>query len=276
VAVSRRSGRHRSLLILLILTSITVVTLDERGTGSGVLRSIRSGARDAFAPVASAADSVVSPVGNFFSGMFHYGSLRSENARLRRQLDEARSQGLQAADAERELAQLRQIDQLGFAGGVPSVAARVVSSSPTNFQVTAEIDKGSAAGIARDMPVVTGAGLVGRIVDVSRNRAVILLLTDPASKVGIRLSTSGDLGLVTGAGARQGLPVSLVENATKVPPGEVLVTSGVRDSPFPPGVPVARVRSAHSVTNALEQDVVVDPVVDLTRLEYVRVLQWKP
>ena len=58
MAVYRRSRRNRFFLVLLALTSVTVLTLDYRGGGDGALESVRQTARDAFAPVQSAADTV--------------------------------------------------------------------------------------------------------------------------------------------------------------------------------------------------------------------------
>jgi len=275
MAVYRRT-RPRFILLLLVLTAITLLTLDGRGTGSGVIDTIRSGARDAFAPVGRAADSVLEPVGNFFTGMIHYGDLKAENARLREQNEELRGQALQAKNSEREQqALLDQLD-LDYVGDIPRVRARIVNAAASNFELTFEIDRGTNAGIAKGMPVVSGAGLVGRVVDASRSRATVMMLTDSTFSVGVRMSSSGDVGVATGRGVRAPMKVDLIETATKVDKGEVVVTSGLQQSVFPPGIPVGLVREARTPPGALQQEVEIDPVVDLRRLEYVTVLQWSP
>jgi rod shape-determining protein MreC len=276
VAVYRRSTRHRFLLILLVLTSITVITVDVRGGGSGVLESFRRTARDAFAPVQSATDRVTSPVGDFFGGMFRYGHLKSENARLRNQLADARGKASVAQSADRERQELLALQKLSFAGTIPTVAARVIATSPSNFQLTVEIDRGIPAGLKRGMPVVTGAGLVGKVVAVSQERATVLLLTDPSFNIGIRLSGSGDVGVARGNGNRQPLPVDLVDVGTKVTGHEVVETSGLQGSVFPAGIPVGLVRSAKVPPGALQQEISIDPVVDLSRLDFIKVLLWQP
>src|SRR5207253_6910177 len=136
---------------------------------------------------------------------------------------------------------------------LPAVAARVVATSPSNFQLTVEIDRGLPAGIQKGMPVVTGAGLVGRVVEVSQERATVLLLTDPSFNVGIRLSGSGAVGVARGNGTRQPLPVDLVDVGTKVAAGEVVTPSGLQGSVFPAGIPVGRVRAAKVPPAALQQ-----------------------
>lgn len=274
MAVYRRATRPRFVLLLLVLTAITLLTLDERGTGSGVIDSVRSGARDAFAPVSRAADHVFEPVGNFFEGMIHYGDLKAENARLREQNEELRGKTLEAQDALRERKALLDQQDLDFVGDIPRVRARVVSTAASNFELTVEIDRGTNAGVAKGMPVVAGAGLVGRVVDTSRTRATVLLLTDSTFSVGVRLSTSGDVGVATGKGSRTPLRVDLIDPATKVEKGEVVVTSGLQQSVFPPGIPVGKVLAARTPPGALQQEVTVTPVVDIRRLEFVTVLQW--
>ena len=276
MAVYRRSRRHRFLLFILALTSVTVITLDFRGQGQGVLESARAGVRDAFAPVQSVADRVFSPVGDFFAGLTRYGKIRAENKRLRRELEQARSENLRQAGSERERESLLALQQLNFAANIPAVAARVVSTSPSNFQLTVTIDRGSDQQVAKGMPVVTGAGLVGRVVEVSAGRSTVLLITDPSSNVGVRFQTSGDVGVARGAGAREPLSVDLVNLDTKVAEREAVVTSGLQGSVFPPEIPVGNVKSARVPRRALQQDVTVDPLVDLGRLEFVKVLLWKP
>lgn len=275
MAVYRRT-RPRFILLLLVLTAITLLTLDGRGTGSGVIDTIRSGARDAFAPVGRAADTVLEPVGNFFTGMIHYGDLKAENARLREQNEELRGQALEAKNSQREQqALLDQLD-LDYVGDIPRVRARIVSAAASNFELTFEIDRGTNHGVAKGMPVVSGAGLVGRVVDASRSRSTVMMLTDSTFSVGVRLSTSGDVGVATGRGGRDPLKVDLIEPATKVDKGEVVVTSGLQQSVFPPGIPVGTVREARTPPGALQQEVDIDPVVDLRRLEFVTILQWSP
>lgn len=274
MAVYRRSARPRFTLLLLVVTAVTLLTLDERG--AGMVDSVRGAARDVFAPVASAADAVFEPVGDMVQGIVHFGDLEAENARLREQLAARDGEQLKAQDAQRELKALLDQQELGYIGDIPTVAARVVAVSPNNFELTLEIDRGTGDGVVEGMPVVSGAGLVGRVVSTSRTRAIVLLLTDPQSSVGVRLVSSGDVGVANGQGERAPLGIDLIDPATVVPPDEVAVTSGLQQSVFPPGIPVGKVRAATARPGELQQDVTVDPVVDLRRLTFVKVLQWSP
>jgi rod shape-determining protein MreC len=165
---------------------------------------------------------------------------------------------------------------LEFARDIPAVAARVVSASTSNFEMTMEIDRGRDDGVARGMPVVSGAGLVGRVVDASRTRATVLLVTDPTSNVGVRLASTGEVGVAVGRGWGSSLQVDYIDTDVEVAKGEVMVTSGLQQSVFPPQIPVGRVVAATSAPGALQQDVTIDPVVEMRRLSFVKVLQWSP
>ncbi|HUP69838.1 MAG TPA: rod shape-determining protein MreC [Acidimicrobiales bacterium] len=274
--MSRRSARPRFTLLLLVLTAITLLTLDERSGGIGVAGGLRDGARDVFAPVQDAADAAFRPIGDFFQGAVHYGDVEKENARLREQLAEHDGVVLQAEDAARERRALLDQQDLEFAGDIPTVAARVVVGPASSFDLTIQIDRGRSSGVGPGMPVAAGAGLVGRVVDVSRSRATILLITDPKSSVGVRLASSGDIGVAAGRGAQSTLRLDYIDPASKVDRGEAVVTSGLQQSAFPAGIPVGKVVAAESGAGALQQDVTVEPSVDLRRLAFVKVLQWSP
>ncbi len=275
MAVYRRSRRHRFFLVLLALTSVTVITLDYRGATGGTLESLRRGARDLVAPLQSAVDDALEPVTDFFGGITRYNALERENADLRRELERLRGEQLAAEGAERERQALLELMRLDFAATIPNISARVVAASPSNFSNTVVIDRGSDHQVVAGMPVVTGAGLVGRVLDVSRSRSTIQLVTDRASNVGVRLTGSGEVGVATGKGSREPVRVDFVTSGVKVNEGEAVVTSGLQGSAFPPEIPVGKVRSARTPAGGVQQEIFVDPAVDLRRLEFVKVLVWR-
>jgi rod shape-determining protein MreC len=277
VAVYRRSARPRFLLVLLVLTSVTLLTVDSRGGGSGAVARVRNTARDAFAPVQSAVSDVVSPITDFFHGVFQYRSLEHENALLRQQLAQRNVDQVAAVDAQRERQDLLDLLNLNFVGDVPTVAARVVAGPESNFRDSIVIDRGSDEGLLKGMPVIGGEGLVGQVQQVSHHQATVVLLTDPSFNVGVRLSPSGAIAVASGQGRGKPLMLDLVDPSLKVDIGSTVVTSGLQLSPYPPGIPIGNVLSANtSSPGALEQSVVVRPVMDVGRLSFVKVVLWTP
>jgi rod shape-determining protein MreC len=272
VSVYRR-GPRRSVLILIVLTAVTLITLDARS--SGFLDGLRGGARDLLSPVASVFDTVFSPVGDWMSGVTHAGSLRDENARLREQLDEARGR-LDAAEAiEAENVQLRELVDLPFLQDADTTSAEVIAGSPGNFQSTVVIDRGTNDGVAEGMPVVSGAGLVGRIVDVSRDQSTVQLLDDPEFGVGVRFTNAEEtaVAILGGRTDSDELNMSNLEPTSyAIADDELAVTLGGEDSAYPSGIPVARVSSIESRGPGQAPDVLLRPLVDLDGLRFVKVI----
>ena len=274
MAVYRRTSRPRYTLLLLILTAITLVTLDYRGDAGGAIAKLKGGARDAFEPVQTAAAAVFDPVANVVNGVLHYGDLEAENAHLREQLADQRGQVARAQDAERERQALLDIQDLKFLNDIETISARVVGTTASSLELSAELDKGTSDGIVRGMPVVAGDGLVGRVVDVSRRRSIVLLITDPNSNVGVRLASTGDTGVAHGNGPGKALSVELLEASSIATAGEVVVTSGLQQSVFPPGIPVGLVKSKGYKEGPERKGVTLLPAVDMARLTFVKVLIW--
>lgn len=270
----RRTSRPRFTLALIVLTAITLITLDYRAAGGGVTGAVRDGARTVLSPVGDAVSFVLTPVGNVVGGVLDFGRLRRENARLRDELARQRSDVIEAQDAKRQLQTALDELSLDVAADIPSVAARITGGTTSLLQHTLEIDKGTNDGIAKDMPVISGGALIGRIVRVTPSKATIRLISDPGLSVGVRLSRTGDIGVATGAGGD--LDISLVEPTTEVRRGDALVTSGLQQSQYPPGLPVGRVRSSEKDDTGLAQSVRARTIVNLRRLSFVRVLQWSP
>jgi rod shape-determining protein MreC len=272
VAVYRRTSRRRSVLILLVLTSLTLITLDARGNGGGVTRTVRDSARDAMAPVQSAVDDVLSPVADWFDGVTQSANLKDENRTLRRELAQARGQAAQSSGALRENTELRKLAKLPSVATLAGVDAQVVAGSPGNFESTIALDKGSDVGITADMPVVTGDGLIGRVVQASGKRSTVLLLTDPSSGVAVRLEKSGGTGVANGRAGSNLLRLDFVKPQYKVKLGELVFTS--TSSRYPANIPVGEVVSVKKAPGAIEQTILVRPVADVGRSSFVRVLQW--
>ena len=127
------------------------------------------------------------------------------------------------------------------------------------------------------MPVVTTAGLVGRLDRVSATRAVVQLATDPDFVVGVRLASSQDLGVGRGGGESGRFIVDRgIELTDPVKPGEAVLTSGLSNSVMPPDIPIGIVDKVTPDENARVQLLQVRYGVDFSQLDVVRVLKWTP
>lgn len=268
---SRRLGRSRFTLVLLILASLTILTLDYRDTGP--VQGLRSVAGTIFSPFRSVGDAIADPFRNGWNGIFGYDDLEDENARLRAEIEELEGQEVANANAAAENEQLRRMNELPVTADIPTVVAEVVSAPLTNFDTTLEINRGSGEGIGEGMPVITDAGLVGRVVQVEGGRSRVRLITDPDyPTVGARLVASGDVG-----GAEPGTDGNLVvqdgiQLDTAVERGDGVVTAGTRGSEYPPGIPIGSVLSVGRTGDRTEKTLEIEPSASLEGLRFVAVL----
>lgn len=264
----------RTRMLVLVVASVTLVVVGLRD--APIVRDLREGAATVLQPIEGAISTVTSPVRNAWHGVTDYEDLERENDRLREQVAEVDASGIGQSDAERQLAELSESLDLPFAGDVPQVTARVIAGPRSNFSYAIEIDKGSGAGLAEGMPVVTGGGLAGRLVQVTGDSARVELITDPDFRVGVRLAESGALGTASGQGRDKPLTIdSSIAPDTEVDEGTGVVTSGVDRSAYPPGIPVGTVADTRPGPGGLSLELDVDALVEADQLSYVTVLQWE-
>lgn len=271
----RRPGRSRLTILVMVLASITVVTLDAKDVP--VLSSVRSAALDVLSPIGSAFQSVGKPFRNAWRGITDYGDLEAENRKLRDQLDDLRGRSEANAGLAVENRKLR--EQLGLKQEmtIPTLVARVATGNFTSFDDnTAIIDRGSDDGVKVGNPVVTKGGVVGQVERVAATRAVVRLVTDPDLVLGIKVK-SNDIGTGRGTGTRRGFLVdSGIDLTDDVAKGDLVTTAGTQDSEMPGGLPIGTVSKITRNQADLVQILDVKLSADLSRLDYVQVLNWVP
>lgn len=272
---TQRPGRSRLTILVMVLASITVLTLDAKDVP--VLGSVRSAALDVLSPVGSAFKSAARPFRNAWRGVTDYGDLERENRELRDEIDELRGRSEANDGVEAENEKLR--EQLGLKQElrIPTIVARVATGNFTSFDDnTAIIDVGSEGGVKVGNPVVTKGGLVGRVERVSDTRAVVRLITDPDLKLGIKVK-SNDIGTGRGTGAGKPFLVdSGIDLSDDVAKKDLITTAGTQDSLMPGELPIGTVTKITRNQADQVQVLEVELSADLSRLDFVQVLNWVP
>jgi rod shape-determining protein MreC len=282
MVVYRQDRRRRITLVMLIITSLVLITLDQNGTG--VVSTLRSGAQDVISPLQDLADDAISPVTDFFDGLGRGDELARENERLRARNAELQGKIAAAQAALADVAELRESLDLPNIADYDGVFATVVDGTAGNFERTFQIDKGSDAGIAQDMAVVVGrqgGALVGKVASVSNDRATVQRIDDPRFQVVVQLllpDASGGVGATGRArGQRDSTLLALqVDTATKVRKGQYAITRGGESSPFPRGLVVGHVAKDVDPSTAVAERAALRPAIDPDRLTIVKVLRYQP
>jgi rod shape-determining protein MreC len=272
--------RTRVLLALLLVTSISLITIDYRGGENSPLDGVRSAAATVFGPVERVAAAIASPVSDAVDGVSGLGGDGADAKRLAAQNKQLRSRLRTSALDRSRAKELDDLLKVAGAGRYRVVPARVIAiGAAQTFSWTVTLDAGSRDGIRPDMTVLDGDGLVGRVKTVGPTTSTVLLAVDPESSVGVRLEGSMEVGFTTGQGIRDrgDLDLRLLDGQSSVAPGDRLVTFGSQgDTPYVPGVPVGRVVTVSGSPGSQTRTAVVSPYVDFTSLDLVGVVVEPP
>ncbi|MER5596254.1 rod shape-determining protein MreC [Streptomyces sp. NPDC002265] len=273
----RDTRESRLLLVLLIAIAFALITVDIRGGEDSPVEGARHAAATVFGPIENGVSSAVDPVGNAVSAVRdsderhdRLALLEKENAALKAKL----------GSDDRNTSRLRQLDtmlKMAGTGQYGIKGAEVIAiGAAQGFSWTVTIDVGANDGIRRDMTVLNGDGLVGRVTTVGPDTATVLLANDPDFTVGTRMESSDELGFASGQGDRP-LRVELLNGKAEVKKGDRLVTFGSQaDKPFVPGVPVGVVSRVDPSGGDLTRTLYVTPYVSFTKLDIVGVVVQAP
>jgi rod shape-determining protein MreC len=274
--VARGGGnRSRLLLVLLLVSSLFLITLDLRGVN--LASSIRSGIATAFSPLESVASKIFSPIGNFTSDLKNFGQSKNKIKQLTKEVDLLKSEQILDEDTVGQLSQLRNVLDLAGRGGYKVVAAKVINrGSSATFKQTITIDAGKNSGVGINMTVISDSGLVGVVKSVTSNSAIVLLMSDPTFKIGVRIAGTQSIGVISGQGGSTYL-LQLLDATGEIKKGDVLVARGSQDGkPFVPGVPVGTVTTVQSNASSITQNADVVGISNLERIGVVAVVTSPP
>lgn len=269
-------------MVVLVSISLAVITLDYRQGQSGPLAGFGRTARAAMAPLQEGVTTVTRPIGNFFSGLAHLPSLAEENQRLKDEVAAANAQGETTAFVQQQYRDLLALVGLRESLDPTAVPAVVIANGVSNFEWSVTIDKGSADGIAPDMPVVAGTSLspllVGIVVETTEHSADVQLMLDRDWSAAAVLGTSREAGQVQGQGDAD-LRMTLVTPGTEIAGNEPVFTlayqASGRPGLYPTGLLIGQVSRTVPSDNSIEELVDVRPAVDFATLQFVLVLQTR-
>jgi rod shape-determining protein MreC len=188
--------------------------------------------------------------------------LVQENTDLRVQLQQARANAA-GADTMRALLDLR--PHLPW----KTTGADVVAGSLSPDFRAVTIDKGLSDGVARDMPVISAAGVLGRVAQPSRNTATVQLIIDRSAAAAVRIDRTRTEGIALGNGDGM-LRLEYLSATAEIAEGDTVVTAGI-DGVYPPGLGVGVVERVERAGPAFRR-VLIRPFADFSRLETVLVL----
>jgi rod shape-determining protein MreC len=229
-----------------------------------------------FSPLQGLISGGVDGVGGTWSNYVSLRGVREENERLRDRLAVTELLLQQRTHRAREAERLRELLQLRAVLPLEVLVAEVIARDGVPWFRTVTIDKGSQQGVALNAPVISPNGVVGRVIRLGPDAAVVQLLLDQESGVGVRIERSRVTGVVAGqvdsAGQLTGdLQMKYVPMLADVVEGDLVITSGL-DRIHPAGLVVGRVRQV-ALGTGLFKEILVAPSARFDKLEEVLVVR---
>lgn len=259
------SERHtRWLLILLVVGQMLLLTAQVRQPDGGT-GYLEKAVMQLLGPVASSVAWTADAIRRMGDNFRLNRTLTEENQQLHREVERLRRERVENLGAVAELQRLSEALDYRRASGAEIQAADIVYIDHASWLQTAILSV-RPSSVRVNEPVVSPAGLVGRVVLVAGGYAKIQLVTDRSASVGVMIERTRRQGIAHGGG--QGyLALDFVPLQSDVRSGDVVVTAGI-DGIYPRGVRVGTVVSVEAGDDLFHR-IRVLPAVDFGSLDHV-------
>lgn len=264
-----RDVKRNSLTFWIGLGVILLITLN---LPAPLSRGMKRGVRNLLAPLQELATSYTRRVRNAGEAIRGWGSLPERHEETRRELVEARRELVELEQLRDENRLLRR--QLGFRDRArwELIAGNVLARDISGWWQSARVRVPTDARVRPGQAVLSSEGLVGKIREISGKTADVLLISDPACRVSVRVKNKNVFGILSGQGlswrGRVHCRMELMNKDVTLVPGDEVVTSGL-GGVFPGGIRVGRIESVQMDENNLHQSAEVAPAADLANLRVV-------
>lgn len=226
---------------------------------------------------------VVNEPGRFLKNGFNFQtellSTYQENQRLKKKVDQLEQNQTKIAILTRENKELKKELQLNATlSDYSQITAAVISRSPANWQDVLIINRGSVNGIKKNMPVMSGSGVIGRIMEVNHLNSKVELISSNskiANHFAAQITTKkGEVinGVITGySEAENALIFGNVSTDTEIHVGDAVVTSGL-GGVVPKGLLIGKVNKIEKKDYGLSTMIYVKSATNINDFSVVTVI----
>lgn len=176
------------------------------------------------------------------------------------------------AEVEQENLKLRELLQYAKKQNQQTIQSPIVGRSVDHWWEQILLGRGSNDGIQEGYIVTSPGGLVGRVIKVTPNTSRVLLISDPTSKVGAKVTRSGDMGYIQG-GTKGRATMVFYEKVPSVKVGDTIVTSPASHL-FLAGIPIGKVESV-DLEKSPAPEVIITLTAPIDFLEWVAIHPFK-
>jgi len=267
----KRVGAPLVVAVLLLLTIISMVS--DRRSEEEVGEPLpwwQAIVLEVSAPIERIVSAPIDGLKGLFTDYVDLLNVRSENRRLKRRIAEIESENLQFREALVSSGHLARVASMRDEIEIPMMPAEVVGLDVAPWFRSVLVDRGAQHGVEPGHPVITPEGVVGVITATSNHAAKTMLILDRQSAVDALVLRWRARGGLRGGG-RSRLEFEFVVRCADVVVGDEVVTSGLGGM-YPKGLRLGRVTELRDAGGRLTRIAVIEPAVDLGRLEQVFVM----
>lgn len=259
-------------MVAAILVALTLLVFFVPGRFS---QPIEDGVRTAMAPAQNLLAGLACRVRRTVSAVRGLGGMVQRNQELAEEIVRLQADDRAYETLERENRILRRQLHFYHKSSWELIPCEVIARDLSGWWKSIRINKGSRYGVEESCAVVSPDGLVGRTTSVASQTSEVLLISDPASRISVRLSRTGAFGVIEGGrGNSLGHPLcqmKFISKDVEVQSGDEVVTSGL-GGVFPRGISIGYVEEVEFDRSGLYQSASVIPKASLEMLEFVFVV----
>ncbi len=265
-------------LNIALVVAILAVAIYFSTISPSAMQAMQSGFMSMLSPFLRTGSAMQENLGSVGRRLQTLDELEVENKKILVENRELRAQNNLLNELETENSRLRMALDFRERSSFKLMPARIISRDASTWWNTLRINRGFEDGVEADMPVVTELGVVGKTTTVSKNEAIVVLVTDETCRIGCKIDGTREQGIISGLRiqekAAEGLlQMNFLSKNAKIEPDQQVLTAGVAHGAFPPGLVIGRVKEFRP--RALDGQAVVEPAVQLDSIEDVFVLIGK-
>ena len=261
-----------TIIVVIVLFVVLIIT-----AGDNNMSGTESIVGSLFAPIQNGLYSATDAIADFFSRIFSGADLRIENKELEARVAELEGQLQDYDDMKMENERLKQLlnfdtetDELEF------VTAKVIGNAPGYWFNDFILNVGISDGVAVDMPVINGDGLIGRVLSVGAGYCRVITIVDSSSGVSAFVERTRDNGTLMGSVSTGDedealLTMSYLPPDADLIPGDTVVTNGLAGV-YPKGIIVGNIVEVSQSSDGMRNEAIVKPRVDFYHLEEVMII----
>lgn len=253
------NGAGSLLFVLAAIAALIFSTVNPQGVGS-----IRANVTDGIAPVLGVVARPFQSAALFVRDVSGLSELQAQNTQLEQENLRLREWYQTALLLEAENKSLRELLHVKVEPENHYITTRVLVDAGNTFVKSLLVDAGVSDGVHKGQAVISGEGVIGRVIDSGRRTSRVLLVTDINSRVPVLVEDSRQQAILAGQNDAEPALIHLPPDS-EIKNGARIITSGYGGI-FPQGLPIGRV---HIDNNGVYK---VQLFADFDRLVHVRIV----